>query len=113
MTKDSTRGTITASNISLGWASVLDRLAERGVESISPLSLSITGFDQSDGVTESPIIRKAVDDLLQAKGKRGRRKCRLDHISATLLDDGQWRPRGVFSDVSGSVSACPRLQSAK
>ncbi|WP_146220743.1 hypothetical protein [Gluconacetobacter entanii] len=44
--------TIVATNLSLGWAAVLNRLARPGVEAISPLSLSITGFGDDGVATE-------------------------------------------------------------
>ena len=70
MSKTAAPEMIVAANLSLGWAAVLDRLAQPGVHAISPLSLSITGFDENGVAAEVPAIRSAIDDLLKAKGNR-------------------------------------------
>lgn len=77
--------TITASNLSLGWAAVLDRLARPGVDAISPLSLSITGFDDNGVATEVPAIRAAVDELLAAKDKR-----EVENVAWTIFPQRYW-----------------------
>ncbi|GCE89083.1 hypothetical protein MSKU15_0684 [Komagataeibacter diospyri] len=77
--------TIVATNLSLGWAAVLDRLARPGVEAISPLSLSITGFGDDGVATEVPAIRNAVDDLLSAKDKRG-----VENVAWTIFPQRYW-----------------------
>lgn len=85
MTKIVAPETIVATNLSLGWAAVLDRLARPGVEAISPLTLSITGFDDDGLATEVPAIRTAIDDLLSAKGKR-----KVENVAWTIFPQRYW-----------------------
>jgi len=80
---------ITATDLSLGWAAVLDRLATPGVDEISPLSLSITGFDKNGMATERPKIRAAIDELLNAKGKRD-----TENVAWTIFPERYWRMSG-------------------
>jgi hypothetical protein len=61
---------ITADNLSLGWAQVVEHLAKPGVKRIAPLTLTITGFDETGTAAEIPEIRKAVDAFLIAQDKR-------------------------------------------
>ncbi|KDM67994.1 hypothetical protein [Acidiphilium sp. JA12-A1] len=85
MSKIAEPETIVAANLSLGWASVLDRLARPGVDAISPLSLSFTGFDENGRPAEVPAIRTAVDTLLAAKGKRD-----VENVSWTIFPQRYW-----------------------
>lgn len=78
--------TLTADNLAIGWAKVLDRLARPGVEAISPLSLSITGFDEDGTATEIPAIRTAVDALLTNKGKRD-----VENVAWTIFPQRYWK----------------------
>ncbi|MFA6965261.1 thymidylate synthase [Bosea sp. (in: a-proteobacteria)] len=107
MTKSAKPETITAANLSLGWASVLDRLACPGVESISPLSLSITGFDEQGIAAEVPAIRAAIDTLLAAKDKRD-----VENVAWTIFPERYWRmaegDRTIFFEMFRE--AFPRVQ---
>lgn len=85
MSKIAEPETIIAANLSLGWASVLDRLARPGVDAISPLSLSITGFGDDGTPAEVPAIRAAVDTLLAAKGKR-----EVENVAWTIFPQRYW-----------------------
>jgi hypothetical protein len=76
---------IIAANLSVGWASVLDRLSRPGVDAISPLCLSITGFDDEGVAHESPAIRAAIDKLLAAKGKRD-----VENVAWTIFPERYW-----------------------
>lgn len=76
---------IIAADLSIAWASVLDRLAQRGIEEISPLSLSITGFHDDGTPTETPAIRTAIDTLLAAKGKRD-----VENVAWTIFPQRYW-----------------------
>lgn len=107
MSKPAQPETIIATNLSLGWASVLDRLARPGVDAISPLSLSITGFDEHGAPAELPGIRSAVDTLLAAKGKRD-----VENVAWTIFPERYWRMaegnRAAFFDIFRE--AFPRIQ---
>jgi hypothetical protein len=70
MPKSDTPMTIESGNLSLAWAQVVDRLARPGVTSISPLTLSITGFGSTGEPIESTAIREAVDALMVAEKLR-------------------------------------------
>lgn len=107
MTKLAEPETISASNLSLGWAAVLDRLAQPGVDAISPLSLSITGFDENGVATEVPAIRAALDELLSAKDKR-----EVENVAWTIFPQRYWMmaqgDRAAFFDMFRE--AFPRIQ---
>jgi hypothetical protein len=107
MTKIAEPETIIATNLSLGWARVLDRLARPGVDAISPLSLSITGFDNDGRAIEVPPIRKAIDTLLAAKGKRD-----VENVAWTIFPERYWLlaegDRGAFFEMFRE--AFPRIQ---
>ncbi|MGX9574819.1 thymidylate synthase [Mesorhizobium sp. f-mel] len=107
MSKIAEPETITASNLSLGWASVLDRLARPGVDAISPLSLSITGFDDNGVATEVPAIRAAIDELLSAKDKR-----EIENVAWTIFPQRYWvmaqGDRAAFFEMFSE--AFPRIQ---
>lgn len=99
--------TIAASNLSLGWAAVLERLACPGVDAISPLSLSITGFGDDGVATEVPAIRAALDDLLSAKDKR-----EVENVAWTIFPQRYWMmaqgDRAAFFEMFRE--AFPRIQ---
>src|SRR5436190_7836343 len=86
MSKAAVPETIVANNLSLGWAAVLDRLAQPGVDAVSPLTLSITGFDENGVAAEVPTIRNAIDDLLKAKGARD-----VENVAWTIFPERYWR----------------------
>jgi hypothetical protein len=98
---------IVAANLSLGWAAVLDCLAQPGVDAISPLTLSITGFDENGVAAEVPTIRSAIDDLLKAKGTRD-----VENVAWTIFPERYWRmsagDREAFFDMFRE--AFPRIQ---
>jgi hypothetical protein len=91
MTKSPAPLTIEADNLSLCWGAVLDRLAGPGGGEISPLTLSITGFNDVGEVPERPPIRTALDALLAAEGKRDVENVAFDFPGA-LSQAGPWGP---------------------
>jgi hypothetical protein len=98
---------IVAANLSLGWAAVLDRLAQSGVDSISPLTLSITGFDEGGIAAEVPAIRGAIDDLLKSKDKRD-----VENVAWTIFPERYWRMSGGDREAFFEMfrEAFPRVQ---
>jgi hypothetical protein len=98
---------IVAANLSLGWAAVLDCLAQPGVHAVSPLTLSITEFDENGVAAEVPAIRSAVDDLLKARGNRD-----VENVAWTIFPERYWRmsagDRETFFDMFRE--AFPRIQ---
>ena len=107
MSKTEMPETIAATNLSLGWGEVLDRLARPGVAAISPLSLSITGFGQDGMANEVPTIRTAVDKLLAAKGKR-----EVENVAWTIFPERYLRLAGGDREEFFSIfrEAFPRIQ---
>jgi hypothetical protein len=107
MSKTAQPEMIVATNLSIGWATVLERLAQRGVDAISPLSLSITGFDEKGVAAEVPVIRNAIDELLRTKGKRD-----VENVAWTIFPDRYWRMSGGDREVFFGMfrEAFPRVQ---
>jgi hypothetical protein len=76
---------ITADNLSLGWWKVMQKLLAKGVTSISPLTLSITGFDADGAAAEIPGIREAVENFLVAEGKKD-----VENVAWTIFPQRYW-----------------------
>ncbi|MGO4170535.1 thymidylate synthase [Novosphingobium sp. YAF33] len=85
MSKIAEPESISTTNLSLGWARVLDRLMQCGVDEISPLTLSISGFDENGEAAEVPAIRHAIDALLSAKDKRD-----VENVAWTIFPQRYW-----------------------
>ncbi len=77
--------TLAADNLSLGWGLVLNALAKPGVTRLAPLTLTITGFDDEGVAAEIPDIREAVDDFLEAQGKRD-----TENVAWTIFPQQDW-----------------------
>lgn len=71
MTKSGSPRLIEASGLSIAWGHVLSELTAPGCTEISPLTLSITGFDDEGYPLENQNIRAALDHWLEITGKRG------------------------------------------
>ncbi len=82
MSKSAMPMTIEASNLSLGWAKVIKELARPGGGSISPLTLSLTGFDEDGYPFETQTIRHAIDEMLASLGKRD-----CDNVAFTIFPE--------------------------
>jgi hypothetical protein len=80
---------ISADNLSLGWAQVLETLVTRSGGEISPLTLSIVGFDNAGVAQENPAIRTALDALLVAEGKR-----EVENVAFTIFPERYWALAG-------------------
>lgn len=76
---------ITSDNLSLGWWKVMEKLLAKGVTSISPLTLSITGFDKDGVAAEITGIRNAVENFLVAEGKKD-----VENIAWTIFPQRYW-----------------------
>lgn len=90
--------TIVTDNLSLAWARLLETLVARGSGEISPLTLSITGFDSEGEAAEVPAIRQALDELLAAEDKRD-----VENVAFTIFPERYWRlaakDRQAFFDL--------------
>lgn len=82
MTNSTSPKLIEAHGVSIGWARVLQALTAPGCKSISPLTLSITGFDEDGYPIENDEIREALDEWLKATGKRS-----CENVAFTLFPE--------------------------
>lgn len=82
---------IESDNLSLAWGEVLSRILGPGGADISPLVLSITGFDDSGDPKENLAVRAALEELLQAEGKRD-----IDNVAFTIF------PKRYYQMVEGN-----------
>ncbi|MBB5687834.1 thymidylate synthase [Sphingobium boeckii] len=85
MTIDAQPVTLEADNLSLGWGKVLERLTRRGVTSITPLTLTITGFNDDGVAAEVPEIRTAVEAFLETQDKRD-----SENVAWTIFPQNYW-----------------------
>jgi hypothetical protein len=81
-------------NLSLAWADVVDRLSRPGVSAISPLALSITGFNEQGVPAEVPAIREAADALLAEEGKKN-----IENVAFTIFPQKYWEMCDGDSDA--------------
>lgn len=76
-------------DLSKAWArAVLHVIDHAGLE-ISPLVLSVTGFDDDGMPAEDPTVRQALDTLLLAKGMRN-----VEDVAFTIFPQRLWRLAG-------------------
>ena len=74
------------SDLSRAWAkAVLHVLDHSGLE-ISPLILSVSGFDEDGGVVETPAVRTALDTLLLAEQMRS-----VEDVAFTIFPQRIWQ----------------------
>ncbi len=71
---------IESDNLSLAWGEVIARILGPGGNDISPLTLSITGFDEAGEPKENRSIRDALERVLEAEGKRG-----VENVAFTIF----------------------------
>jgi hypothetical protein len=78
-------GMINDNNLSRAWSRLLlDVLDGAGTE-VSPLVLSVTGFDDKGTVPEDPAVRQAIDQLLQRKGR-----LKVEDVAFTIFPQRVW-----------------------
>lgn len=76
------------SDISTAWAKVMAELNKPGVTRIAPLTLIVRDLGVSsteDEIAEVPEIREAVDDFLEAQGKRD-----TENVAWTIFPQKYW-----------------------
>lgn len=77
---------VNESDLSKAWAkAVLHVIDHAGLE-ISPLVLSVTGFDDNGTSAENPAVRQALDNLLLAKGLRN-----VEDVAFTIFPQRLWQ----------------------
>jgi len=81
---------VSETNLSRAWSRILLRTAQRGAGTeISPLVLSISGFDDAGQVVETLAVRKALDVLLEKKNKFS-----VEDVAFTIFPDRLWKMSG-------------------
>lgn len=73
-------------NVSRAWAKAVLHAIDHAGPEISPLILSVTGFDESGSIQETPAIRAALDALLAAKNLRS-----VDDVAFTIFPQRLWQ----------------------
>ena len=80
---------INDNNLSRAWSRLLLRILDGAGTEVSPLVLSVTGFDDEGVVPEDPAVRQAVDQLLKRKGQISR--SRMSPSPSFRSASGRWR----------------------
>lgn len=73
-------------NISRAWARAVLHVIDHAGPEISPLILSVNGFDERGGVPETPAIRAALDKLHLVKRMRS-----VDDVAFTIFPQRLWQ----------------------
>jgi hypothetical protein len=76
---------INDSNLSRAWSRLLLGVLTCAGTEVSPLVLSVTGFDAKGAVSEDPAVRRALDKLLTRKSR-----LRIDDIAFTIFPQRLW-----------------------
>lgn len=77
---------VNEAGLSKAWAKAVLHVIENPGLEISPLVLSVTGFDDNGTANENPAVRQALDDLLLAKGLRN-----VDGVAFTIFPQRLWQ----------------------
>ena len=76
---------INDSNLSRAWSRLMLHVLDGAGTEVSPLVLSVTGFDETGAASEEPSVRLALDRLLQRKG------ClKVEDVSFTIFPQRIW-----------------------
>lgn len=80
---------IDETDLSRAWAKIFLRILDgRGTE-ISPLVVSLSGFDREGRISEVPRLRDAIDQVLKKKGKIS-----IETVAHTIFPERLWRIAG-------------------
>ena len=77
--------TIVAENLSAAWARIMLELTKPGVTKLTPLTLVIRGFADDGTPPEASEIREALEDFLEAQGKRD-----VENVAWTIFPQRYW-----------------------
>ena len=75
-------------NLSSAWSRVLLRILNGAGTEVSPMVLSVTGFDDKGMAREDPAVRQALDHLLERKGR-----FKVDDVAFTIFPQRLWEMR--------------------
>ena len=96
-------------SLSVAWAKALRLACRRGKSEISPVTVSVTGFDEAGVVLETPAVRKAVDSVLADRKMRT-----VDTVSNTIFPRSQWNPAAPRDQLYARYrSILPKLRQHK
>ena len=73
------------SNLLCAWSRLLLRIIDRAGTEVSPLVLSVTGFDEKGMIPEYLAVRQALDQLFKRKGLLG-----VDDVAFTIFPQRVW-----------------------
>ena len=76
---------INDSNLSRAWSRLLLGVLNGAGTEVSPLVLSVTGFDEKGMVSEDPAVRQALDQLLKRKGR-----FKVEDVAFTIFPQRIW-----------------------
>ena len=76
---------INDSNLSRAWARLLLRVLDGPGTEVSPLVLSVTGFNENGIAPEGLAMRQALDQLLKIKGR-----LKVDEVAFTIFPQRVW-----------------------
>ena len=76
---------INDSNLSRAWSRLLLRVLNGAGTEVSPLVLSVTGFDEKGWAAEDPAVRQALDELLKRKGRYI-----VENVAFTIFPQRLW-----------------------
>ena len=76
---------INDNNLSRAWSRLLLRVLFGAGTEVSPLVLSVTGFDEKSLAPEDPAVRQALDQLLTRKGRY-----KVENIAFTIFPQHLW-----------------------
>lgn len=76
---------ISDSNLSRAWSRLLLTVLGGAGTEVSPLILSVSGFDEAVIVPEDPAVRQAVDELLKRKGR-----LTVEDVAFTIFPQRLW-----------------------
>ncbi len=80
---------IDETDLSRAWAKVFLRILNGRGNEISPLVVSLSGFDREGRISEIPGVRNAVDQVLEKKGKIS-----IETVAHTIFPERLWRIAG-------------------
>jgi hypothetical protein len=76
---------INDSNLSRAWSRLLLGVLDGAGTEVSPLVLSVTGFDEKGVVAEDPAVRQTLDQLLKRKGR-----LKVEDVAFTIFPQRVW-----------------------
>lgn len=77
---------VSDTNLSRAWASIFLRILDRPGSEVSPLVLSLSGFDEEGRLSETETLRHALEQVLMQKGKIS-----VEDVAYTIFPERLWQ----------------------